>query len=284
MKKGVLIINVARGGVIDVDALSRALNNGSVAQAALDVFSDEPPPKDSKLIQHVNVSVTPHLGVSSAEAQEGVAIVFVEAIVGALIGELFAIAVKAPMVPAEVYGLIPAISIDMTAVILFGIGGDFSISFKVNNLQQEEAPHGAPKQNYLFISEHFQSDRRDAVPSTNQILPRLLVVGFPNSCRNSMNSIMVRCEIVSPLGIRWISLCTHPASIATVSQPTGRDECSIVISDQIKEASPGQCDVAVEDLSMKVAESAVKKFQPMLLEVRPALRTVASMSREDWVM
>ncbi|KAL5997970.1 hypothetical protein ACLOJK_008904 [Asimina triloba] len=148
-------------------------------------------------------------------------------------------------------------------------------------------------------SPHTQAGNwRDAVPRANQILPRLLVVGFPNSGGNSMNPIMERCEIVSPLGIRWISHSIHPASIATGSQPAvGRDECSIENTEQKKEASPEQCDVAVEDLSIvrakakakqlqesqKAAMSVEKKFQPMLLDVWPALRTVASMSREDWV-
>ncbi|KAK1276676.1 hypothetical protein QJS04_geneDACA003953 [Acorus gramineus] len=102
MKKGVRIINVARGGVIDEDALVRALDDGIVAQAALDVFTVEPPPKDSKLVLHENVIVTPHLGASTVEAQEGVAIEIAEAVVGALKGELAATAVNAPMVPAEV--------------------------------------------------------------------------------------------------------------------------------------------------------------------------------------
>ncbi|KAK1316436.1 hypothetical protein QJS10_CPA05g02311 [Acorus calamus] len=102
MKKGARIINVARGGVIDEDALVRALDNGTVAQAALDVFTVEPPPKDSKLVLHENVTVTPHLGASTIEAQEGVAIEIAEAVVGALKGELAATAVNAPMVPAEV--------------------------------------------------------------------------------------------------------------------------------------------------------------------------------------
>ncbi|KAK3035581.1 hypothetical protein RJ639_034786 [Escallonia herrerae] len=87
MKKGVRIINVARGGVIDEDALMRALDSGAVAQAALDVFTKEPPPSDSKLVQHEN---------------EGVAVEIAEAVVGALRGELSATAVNAPMVPAEV--------------------------------------------------------------------------------------------------------------------------------------------------------------------------------------
>lgn len=102
MKKGARIINVARGGVIDEDALVRALDSGTVAQAALDVFTEEPPPKDSKLVQHENVIVTPHLGASTKEAQEGVAVEIAEAVVGALKGELAATAVNAPMVPAEV--------------------------------------------------------------------------------------------------------------------------------------------------------------------------------------
>ncbi|TQD70315.1 hypothetical protein C1H46_044150 [Malus baccata] len=87
MKKGVRIINVARGGVIDEDALVRALDSGIVAQAALDVFEEEPPSKDSKLVQHEN---------------EGVAIEIAEAVVGALKGELSATAVNAPMVSPEV--------------------------------------------------------------------------------------------------------------------------------------------------------------------------------------
>uniref|UniRef100_A0A0D9WSS4 D-3-phosphoglycerate dehydrogenase n=1 Tax=Leersia perrieri TaxID=77586 RepID=A0A0D9WSS4_9ORYZ len=102
MKKGVRIVNVARGGVVDEDALLRALDNGTVSQAALDVFTEEPPPKDSKLVHHENVTVTPHLGASTSEAQEGVALEIAEAVLGALKGELAATAVNAPMVPAEV--------------------------------------------------------------------------------------------------------------------------------------------------------------------------------------
>jgi D-3-phosphoglycerate dehydrogenase len=104
-KPGVRLINVARGGVIDEPALLRALNSGLVSQAALDVFTTEPPKEgDSSyaLIQHKNVIATPHLGASTIEAQEGVAVEIAEAVAGALAGELAATAVNAPMVPAEV--------------------------------------------------------------------------------------------------------------------------------------------------------------------------------------
>ncbi|XP_024025656.1 D-3-phosphoglycerate dehydrogenase 1, chloroplastic-like [Morus notabilis] len=69
MKRGVRIVNVARGGVIDEDALVKALDAGIVAQAALDVFTEEPPAKDTKLVLHEKVTATPHLGASTMEAQ-----------------------------------------------------------------------------------------------------------------------------------------------------------------------------------------------------------------------
>ncbi|KAG6538211.1 hypothetical protein ZIOFF_003323 [Zingiber officinale] len=101
MKNGVRIINVARGGVIDEEALLRALDSGVVSQAALDVFTREPPSAQDKLVLNEKVTVTPHLGASTVEAQEEVAIEIAEAVLGALKGELASTAVNAPMVPAE---------------------------------------------------------------------------------------------------------------------------------------------------------------------------------------
>ena len=74
MKKGVHIINCARGGIIDEEALLEALNNGQVAGAAIDVWEKEPPQEKSKaLIAHPAVVSTPHLGASTEEAQINVA-------------------------------------------------------------------------------------------------------------------------------------------------------------------------------------------------------------------
>ena len=75
---------------------------GNVAQAALDVFETEPPGKDHPLVTHPKVVCTPHLGASTSEAQEGVAVEIVEAVVAALRGELVSTAINAPMVPPEV--------------------------------------------------------------------------------------------------------------------------------------------------------------------------------------
>jgi D-3-phosphoglycerate dehydrogenase len=69
MKDGVYLVNCARGGVVDETALIEALDSGKVAAAAIDVFEEEPT-KNEKLYTHDKVSVTPHIGASTAEAQE----------------------------------------------------------------------------------------------------------------------------------------------------------------------------------------------------------------------
>ncbi|KAL4447497.1 hypothetical protein ABPG75_004716 [Micractinium tetrahymenae] len=102
MKKGARIVNVARGGVIDDDALVSALDAGVVAGAALDVYEVEPPPADNPLVGRPDVICTPHLGASTKEAQEEVAYEIAEAVISALKGELTPSCVNAPMVAPEV--------------------------------------------------------------------------------------------------------------------------------------------------------------------------------------
>ena len=71
-KKGVAILNVARGGIIDESALLDAINAGTVKGAALDVFETEPPVGvGAELAKHKNVIATPHLGASTLEAHLG---------------------------------------------------------------------------------------------------------------------------------------------------------------------------------------------------------------------
>ncbi len=69
MKQGVLLINAARGGVIDEDALLAALESGQVRYAALDVFENEPTPKQN-LLNHDGIGVSPHIGAATLEAQD----------------------------------------------------------------------------------------------------------------------------------------------------------------------------------------------------------------------
>ncbi|QDT36137.1 phosphoglycerate dehydrogenase [Stratiformator vulcanicus] len=83
-KPGVRLVNCARGGIIDEDALADALESGKVAAAALDVFTSEPPPEDFRLRTIDNALLTPHLGASTDEAQELVALEAAELMVGYL--------------------------------------------------------------------------------------------------------------------------------------------------------------------------------------------------------
>lgn len=69
MKDGVMLVNAARGGVIDEDALIANLNSGKVAAAALDVFVNEPNPRED-LVKHPKISLTPHTGAATLEAQD----------------------------------------------------------------------------------------------------------------------------------------------------------------------------------------------------------------------
>lgn len=80
IKPGVRIINASRGGVVDEDALARAIKDGRVAGAALDVFNDEPPKNSALLELGEKVVLTPHLGASTVEAQFNVAIDLAEQI------------------------------------------------------------------------------------------------------------------------------------------------------------------------------------------------------------
>jgi D-3-phosphoglycerate dehydrogenase len=74
LTKGARVLNCARGGIINEEALAEALRSGQVAGAALDVFVDEPPPADHPLLKLPNVVFTPHLGASTVEAQASVAL------------------------------------------------------------------------------------------------------------------------------------------------------------------------------------------------------------------
>ncbi|HEY2636043.1 MAG TPA: phosphoglycerate dehydrogenase [Solirubrobacteraceae bacterium] len=100
MKDGVRVLNVARGELVVDEALEAALDSGKVAGAALDVFRSEPI-TDHPLFGHPKVVVTPHLGASTAEAQDRAGVQTAEQVVAALTGGVVSTAVNIPAVGAE---------------------------------------------------------------------------------------------------------------------------------------------------------------------------------------
>jgi D-3-phosphoglycerate dehydrogenase len=106
MKDGVFFINCARGGIVDEDALLEALESGKVAGAALDVFRQEPTPPDHPLVKHPRVICTPHLGASTEEAQENVAIAIAEQLVRFFTRGEVQNAVNTPSLEAELVSIL----------------------------------------------------------------------------------------------------------------------------------------------------------------------------------
>ncbi len=105
MKPSTFVINCARGGIVDEEALYKALRDKRIAGAALDVYSKEPP-LESKLLDLENLITTPHLGASTEEAQVNVAIEVAHCIKDALLGKAIKNAVNYAQLDPETYKII----------------------------------------------------------------------------------------------------------------------------------------------------------------------------------
>ncbi len=114
--EGGYVVNCARGGVVDEDALAEAVADGVLKGAAIDVFAEEPLPRDSPLLDVDGIVVTPHLGASTEAAQEHVAVTTAEQILAAFRGEPVLNALNAPSVDESAFPrLKPYIEIAETA-------------------------------------------------------------------------------------------------------------------------------------------------------------------------
>ena len=102
MRPGVLLVNAARGGIVDEEALARAVRDGKIAGAALDVFGQEPIDPQNPLLALDNVLCTPHLGASTSEAQERVAVEIAEQVAGYLKEGQVKNALNVPTLPVEI--------------------------------------------------------------------------------------------------------------------------------------------------------------------------------------
>ncbi len=108
MKDGVRVFNCARGGIIKESALAEALKSGKVATAGLDVYEQEPLPEDHEFRRIENLNLTPHLGASTAEAQESVGVEIAEAIAEVLQGGRIRNAINMPSIdPKDLESLSP---------------------------------------------------------------------------------------------------------------------------------------------------------------------------------
>lgn len=187
MKDGVIVLNIARGGIYDEQALGDALSSGKIAGAAVDVFEDEPPGKDHPLVAAKNVVLSPHIGANTIEAQDRVAVQTAEMVVEALRGSIFVSAVNlpfegvadadaAPLIQlAEKLGSFAAQLMNGAAhraeVELWGIEERLTKILSVASLKGLLAPHLAESVNFVNAQQIAQT-RGIAISSTTHPTPR----------------------------------------------------------------------------------------------------------------
>jgi D-3-phosphoglycerate dehydrogenase / 2-oxoglutarate reductase len=184
-KPGVVALNIARGGIWEERALAGSLNSGKVAAAAIDVYEDEPPPKDHPFLTAKNIVLSPHIGANTIEAQDRVAVQTSEMVIDALRGSIFVSAVNLPfegladadaapmIVLAEKLGLFAAQIIagpaTRAAIELWGIDERYSKILSVASLKGLLTPH-LSSVNYVNAEQSAQQ-RGIEIGSTTHPIP-----------------------------------------------------------------------------------------------------------------
>jgi D-3-phosphoglycerate dehydrogenase / 2-oxoglutarate reductase len=187
MKDGVIVLNIARGGIYDEQALADALNSGKVAGAAVDVYIDEPPGKDHPLLNAKNIILSPHIGANTIEAQDRVAVQTSEMVLEALRGSIFVSAVNlpfegtadadaAPLIRlAEKLGIFAAQvmngPVNRAEIELWGVEERLTKILSVASLKGLLTPHLAESVNYVNAEQVAQT-RGIAISSTTHPTPR----------------------------------------------------------------------------------------------------------------
>jgi D-3-phosphoglycerate dehydrogenase len=169
LKKNVRIVNCARGGLVDEAALYDALKNGQIAGAALDVYETEPPAAEFPLRDLPNIIFTPHLGASTAEAQEGVGIEVAQQIRAALLEGEIRNAVNMPNIDAKTLAL---------------IGPQIDLGAKLGLFLSQIAPKRCEK---LNINYSGKLSEVDTTPITRAVLKGFLAVAFGSKV-NTINA------------------------------------------------------------------------------------------------
>ena len=186
-KEGAVLVNCARGGIYQEQALAAALNSGHLAGAAVDVFEEEPPPKDHPFLHAKNIILSPHIGANTIEAQDRVAVQTSEMVIEALRGSIFVSAVNlpfeglsdsdaAPLIDlAEKIGLFTAQIVNgpitRAAVELWGIDERLTRILSVASLKGMLTPHLAESVNFVN-AEQIAQQRGIAISATTHPTPR----------------------------------------------------------------------------------------------------------------
>ena len=209
MKNGVFLINCARGGIVEEEALFEALESGKVAGAALDVFSIEPTLPDNPLVNHPRVICTPHLGASTGEAQENVAIAIAEQIVNFFTRGEVKNAVNTPSLDAEVVSLLgPYLN-------LAGRLGSFAAQYVDGGIKEvniryagEEIARGTTPLTLYVLTGVLQTFMEEAVNTVNApylVKQRGIVVNESTTRATEDYTNLITVELVTDKGRGTVS-------------------------------------------------------------------------------
>ena len=187
MKDGVIVLNIARGGIYEEQALADALNRGKIAGAAVDVFVEEPPGTEHPLLNAKNIVLSPHIGANTIEAQDRVAVQTAEMVVEALRGSIFVSAVNLPfegvadtdaaplIVLAEKLGTLASQlmngPVSRASIELSGVDERLTKILSVASLKGLLAPHLAESVNFVN-AQQLAETRGIAISSTTNPVPR----------------------------------------------------------------------------------------------------------------
>ncbi len=199
-KPGVRIVNCARGGLVDEAALLAALQSGHVAGAALDVYEKEPPAEDLPLRSLPNVVLTPHLGASTAEAQESVGVEIAQAISEYLVNGIINNAVNAPNVDQRTLEILRPY---------------LTLGEKMGRLLAQIAPTRLEK---LTVRYTGKVSEAETMPVTRSVLKGLLyqtsegAVNEVNALRSAQNLGLEVTESKQAQGVDYTDLITVEAT------------------------------------------------------------------------
>ena len=202
MKKGVRLINAARGGIVDEKALAKSLRSGKVSQAAVDVFeTKKKPPEDSPLMGLDNIIATPHLGASTSEAQVNVAMDMARAVSDALLGRGYRNAANVPVMEAE------ALSV---------LGPYLNLAERLGCIQSQLVEGAIKSINVNYVGEVADLDV--------SVITRALVKGIFNPILeedvNYVNALLIAKERGIKVSEKKTSKITDFASLITVGIET----------------------------------------------------------------
>ncbi|RUS48140.1 phosphoglycerate dehydrogenase [Cohnella sp. AR92] len=209
IKKGVRIVNCARGGIIDEQALVEAIDAGIVAGAAFDVFEEEPPAADHPFLKHPKIIVTPHLGASTVEAQENVAIDVSEQLLHILRNEPYKNAVNMPHVPADV---------------LSKLEPYFSLGVKLGSFAAQVAD-GPVKE--IVVGYSGELADVDTQPLTRYVVQGVLAHHLGSDQVNAVNAM----HLVKTRGVNVVTNKSHASkgftNLVSVTLRTGKEERTV---------------------------------------------------------